>query len=87
MIIVYGTLAPPTPHIRRSLRLCAHPQPVVGNSGFIPPTQEFLEGVRELSTKYGALLVFDEVTKDDGRWSESKREGSKGSGDDGEKGK
>jgi len=36
-------------------------EPVVGNSGFIPPTQEFLEGVRELSTKYGALLVFDEV--------------------------
>merc|ERR1712070_423102 len=36
-------------------------EPVVGNSGFIPPTQEFLEGLRELSTKYGALLVFDEV--------------------------
>jgi len=36
-------------------------EPVVGNSGFIPPTQEFLEGVRELTTKYGALLVFDEV--------------------------
>jgi len=36
-------------------------EPVVGNSGFIPPTQEFLEGVRALTTKYGALLVFDEV--------------------------
>merc|ERR1719411_13613 len=36
-------------------------EPVVGNSGFIPPTQEFLEGLRELTTKYGALLVFDEV--------------------------
>jgi len=34
-------------------------EPVVGNSGFIPPTKEFLEGLRELTTKYGALLVFD----------------------------
>mmetsp|Transcript_140484 Transcript_140484/g.255322 ORF Transcript_140484/g.255322 Transcript_140484/m.255322 type:complete len:500 (+) Transcript_140484:64-1563(+) len=36
-------------------------EPVVGNSGFIPPTKEFLEGLRDLTTKYGALLVFDEV--------------------------
>jgi glutamate-1-semialdehyde 2,1-aminomutase len=36
-------------------------EPVVGNSGFIPPTKEFLVGLRELSTEYGALLVFDEV--------------------------
>merc|ERR1712187_363236 len=36
-------------------------EPVVGNSGFIPPTKEFLMGLRELTTKYGALLVFDEV--------------------------
>lgn len=36
-------------------------EPVVGNSGFIPPTKEFLVGLRELATKYGALLVFDEV--------------------------
>lgn len=34
---------------------------VVGNSGFILPTKEFLVGLRELTTKYGALLVFDEV--------------------------
>jgi len=36
-------------------------EPVVGNSGFIKPTKEFLEGLRELTTKTGALLVFDEV--------------------------
>ena len=36
-------------------------EPVVGNSGFIKPTKEFLEGLRALTTKYGALLVFDEV--------------------------
>jgi len=36
-------------------------EPVVGNSGFIKPDQEFLEGLRELATKNGAVLVFDEV--------------------------
>lgn len=36
-------------------------EPVVGNSGFIKPTKEFLVGLRELTKKYNALLVFDEV--------------------------
>lgn len=36
-------------------------EPVVGNSGFIPPTKEFLEGLRKLTEENGILLVFDEV--------------------------
>ena len=36
-------------------------EPVVGNSGFIPPVPGFLEGLRELANEAGALLVFDEV--------------------------
>lgn len=36
-------------------------EPVVGNSGFIKPDQEFLEGLREITKANGALLVFDEV--------------------------
>jgi len=36
-------------------------EPVVGNSGFIAPQPGFLEGLRELTTANGALLVFDEV--------------------------
>ncbi|KAK9908274.1 hypothetical protein WJX75_005325 [Coccomyxa subellipsoidea] len=36
-------------------------EPVVGNSGFIPPTQEFLEGLRSMCTENGTLLCFDEV--------------------------
>ncbi len=36
-------------------------EPVVGNSGFILPDAGFLEGLRELTQEYGALLVFDEV--------------------------
>jgi len=36
-------------------------EPVVGNSGFIPPVSGFLEGLREIADETGALLVFDEV--------------------------
>lgn len=36
-------------------------EPVVGNSGFIPPTQAFLEGLREITAAEGAVLCFDEV--------------------------
>ncbi|MEO1593298.1 MAG: glutamate-1-semialdehyde 2,1-aminomutase [Cyanobacteria bacterium J06632_22] len=36
-------------------------EPVVGNSGFVPPVPGFLEGLRELTQEHGALLVFDEV--------------------------
>ncbi len=36
-------------------------EPVVGNAGFIAPDAGFLEGLREITQEYGALLVFDEV--------------------------
>ena len=36
-------------------------EPVVGNSGFIAPSREFLVGLRDLTRRHGALLVFDEV--------------------------
>jgi glutamate-1-semialdehyde 2,1-aminomutase len=36
-------------------------EPVIGNSGFIMPRPGFLEGLREISSRYGALLCFDEV--------------------------
>ena len=36
-------------------------EPIVGNAGFITPEPGFLEGLRELTTENGALLVFDEV--------------------------
>lgn len=36
-------------------------EPVPGNMGVILPRPGFLEGVRELCTRYGALLIFDEV--------------------------
>ncbi|MBM7713467.1 glutamate-1-semialdehyde 2,1-aminomutase [Bacillus thermophilus] len=36
-------------------------EPVAGNMGVVPPVEGFLEGLRELTTEYGALLIFDEV--------------------------
>ncbi|MEO7086415.1 MAG: aminotransferase class III-fold pyridoxal phosphate-dependent enzyme, partial [Gemmatimonadaceae bacterium] len=36
-------------------------EPIVGNSGFIPPDAAFLPGLRLLADAYGALLIFDEV--------------------------
>lgn len=36
-------------------------EPVAGNMGVIPPKEGFLAGIRDLTAKYGALLIFDEV--------------------------
>jgi len=36
-------------------------EPVAGNMGVVPPVPGFLEGLRSLTRKHGALLVFDEV--------------------------
>lgn len=36
-------------------------EPVVGNAGFIRPAPGFLEGLRALCTRIGAVLIFDEV--------------------------
>ena len=40
---------------------CVIVEPVAANMGVVLPEQGFLEGLRYLSTKYGALLIFDEV--------------------------
>jgi glutamate-1-semialdehyde 2,1-aminomutase len=36
-------------------------EPVAGNMGCIPPVEGFLDGLRELCTANGILLIFDEV--------------------------
>ncbi|GIO43585.1 glutamate-1-semialdehyde 2,1-aminomutase [Paenibacillus apis] len=36
-------------------------EPVAGNMGVVPPLPGFLEGLREITTRYGSLLIFDEV--------------------------
>jgi glutamate-1-semialdehyde 2,1-aminomutase len=40
---------------------CVILEPVVGNMGVVLPEPGFLETARELCTKHGALLIFDEV--------------------------
>jgi len=40
---------------------CVIVEPVAGNMGCVPPLPGFLESLRELCTRHGALLVFDEV--------------------------
>jgi len=36
-------------------------EPVVGNMGVVIPQPGFLQGLRDLCTKYGSVLIFDEV--------------------------
>lgn len=36
-------------------------EPVAGNMGVVPPKDGFLQGLREITDQYGALLIFDEV--------------------------
>ncbi|CAG9619524.1 glutamate-1-semialdehyde 2,1-aminomutase [Sutcliffiella rhizosphaerae] len=36
-------------------------EPVAGNMGVVPPLPGFLEGLRDITTEYGSVLIFDEV--------------------------
>lgn len=40
---------------------CVIVEPVAGNMGVVPPQPGFLKLLREITTKHGALLIFDEV--------------------------
>ncbi len=40
---------------------CIIVEPVVGNMNCVPPIPGFLEGLREICTEYGTLLILDEV--------------------------
>lgn len=40
---------------------CLIIEPVMGSSGQITPMMEYLEAIRELTSHYGILLIFDEV--------------------------
>jgi len=40
---------------------CIIVEPVAGNMNLIKPTDDFLQGLRDICTRHGALLIFDEV--------------------------
>ena len=40
---------------------CVIVEPVAGNMGCVPPVEGFLQGLREICSKEGAILIFDEV--------------------------
>ncbi|WP_027362330.1 glutamate-1-semialdehyde 2,1-aminomutase [Desulfospira joergensenii] len=40
---------------------CVILEPVAGNMGMVRPVEGFLESLRELTARHGALLIFDEV--------------------------
>ena len=40
---------------------CIIVEPVAGNMNCVPPVPGFLQGLREVCTHYGAVLIFDEV--------------------------
>lgn len=40
---------------------CVIVEPAAGNMGLVLPEEGFLQGLRDLCTKHGALLIFDEV--------------------------
>ncbi|MBV4415380.1 aspartate aminotransferase family protein [Clostridium tyrobutyricum] len=42
-------------------------EPVQGEGGYVVPAKEFVQGVRDMCTKYGILLIFDEIQSGYGR--------------------
>ena len=42
-------------------------EPVQGEGGYVVPTKEFVQGVRDICTKHGILLIFDEIQSGYGR--------------------
>lgn len=40
---------------------CVIVEPVAGNMGVVPPVEGFLEGLRDVTRRHDALLIFDEV--------------------------
>jgi glutamate-1-semialdehyde 2,1-aminomutase len=54
-------------HVKECFAQCANEiacviiEPVAGNMNCIPPSKSFLQGLRELCTTHGIVLIFDEV--------------------------
>jgi glutamate-1-semialdehyde 2,1-aminomutase len=47
--------------VNKNTIACIIVEPVAGNMGTVPPREGFLEGLREICTDEGIILIFDEV--------------------------
>jgi 4-aminobutyrate aminotransferase / (S)-3-amino-2-methylpropionate transaminase / 5-aminovalerate transaminase len=54
-------------HIDSSAVACIVVEPVVGEGGFIPVPKKFLEKIREVCTRIGAVMIADEIQSGSGR--------------------
>ncbi len=54
-------------HIDGSAVACIVIEPVVGEGGFIPVPKKFLEKIREVCTRIGAVMIADEIQSGSGR--------------------
>ncbi len=62
IILSYNNLSQVEEALRKDKDIaCVIVEPIAANSGLILPEKGFLEGLRGLTRKYGALLIFDEV--------------------------
>ena len=63
LIAEFNDLASVEAHIRAypDQIACVVVEPVAGNMGVVPPSADFLQGLRRLTSEIGALLLFDEV--------------------------
>ncbi|MCW4012454.1 MAG: glutamate-1-semialdehyde 2,1-aminomutase [Candidatus Bathyarchaeota archaeon] len=61
MAVPYNDLEAATKIAKKEKPACIVMEPVMGAAGFLTPEPGYLEGMRELCTEVGALLIFDEV--------------------------
>jgi glutamate-1-semialdehyde 2,1-aminomutase len=63
LIATYNSLASVTSlcEVHRGAIAAIVVEPIAGNIGVVPPAEGFLQGLRELATRHGILLIFDEV--------------------------
>ena len=60
-VLPYNDLKAVAGFLKRNKVAAVLVEPVAGNMGVVPPAPGFLEGLRRLCTRHGALLIFDEV--------------------------
>lgn len=61
MAVPYNDLEAATKIAKKEKLACIVMEPVMGAAGFLTPEPGYLEGMRELCTETGTLLIFDEV--------------------------